>query len=431
MQRLLLWIARFAVNVYYRPARLGGVVPATGPVLLVGNHPNGLVDPVLLAAACKRPVRFLGKAPLFEMPVLGAVMRGLEALPVYRSQDDADTSLNERTFQAVFEALERGEVVCLFPEGRSHDEPTLQRLKTGVARMALGAGARSGFRLDVRVVPVGLVYRAKRRFRSQVAAWIGKPIGVRDLATVHEQSEREAVRVLTDRIAAGLAAVLLELDRWEDLPLLELAAQIVPRPGSALERQQVLARGLRYLRSRQRERIEALSDRIQAFRKRLRELGLAPEHLDVRYRPARVLRYAAKRAVQLVLGLPLALLGMLFWAPPYWLVPWIPRWLGATRDVHATIQILAGLVLFPLWALSVALGAWSALGPWIALLVFLAAFPLFLAALWFRDWRAETASDVIAFLRLARRTALRESLLHERAAIAAEIAAIESELALR
>src|SRR6185503_4225644 len=137
VQRLLFGLARRAVRLYYRVSSLGGAVPASGPVVLVGNHPNGLVDPVLVAGASPRVVRFLGKAPLFDMPLLGQVLRGLEALPVHRAQD-GDTRGNVETFAAVYAALARGEVVCLFPEGKSHDEPALQTLKTGAARMALG-----------------------------------------------------------------------------------------------------------------------------------------------------------------------------------------------------------------------------------------------------------------------------------------------------
>ncbi len=85
MQRLLLRLIGFCVRLYYRTNRFGNEVPDEGPVLLVANHPNGLIDPILIGQTTGRPVYILGKAPLFDMPVIGMLVRGMRALPVYRT----------------------------------------------------------------------------------------------------------------------------------------------------------------------------------------------------------------------------------------------------------------------------------------------------------------------------------------------------------
>ncbi|NOT31621.1 MAG: acyltransferase, partial [Planctomycetes bacterium] len=398
MQRLLLALARRAVRTYYRVNRLGGGVPESGPVILVANHPNGLVDPVLVAGVSVRVVRFLGKAPLFDMPILGQVMRGLQALPVYRAQDGADTRANERTFAAVFAALARGEVVCLFPEGKSHDEPALQTLKTGAARMALGAEARAGWSLGVRIVPVGLVYRAKPSFRSRVAVWSGDALDVRDLAELYARDERAAVHELTERINAGLSAVTLNLERWEDLPLLELAERILfSERAGRLERVQAFARALRTLRAREPARVDELGARIAAFGTRLERLGLEahdlPERLLLPYRSAAVARFVLRNVLLLFLALPLAALGTLIWILPHRLAGALPKRF-ATPDVLATARILAGTVFFSLWLGLLALAVGWRFGADMAAGLVLAAPLLGLAALAFRDWRAEVAREV-------------------------------------
>ena len=430
MQRLLLRLAAFAVGIYYRVRSLGAAVPADGPVILVGNHPNGLVDPVVLASTTTRPVRFLGKAPLFDMPVLGSVMRGLKALPVYRPKDGADTARNEETFGAVHDALRAGDLICLFPEGVSHNEPALQTLKTGAARMALGAEALCGFTLGVRIVPVGLVYRAKRRFRSEVATWVGTPIDVRDLADDWANDDREAVRRLTDRVAEGLGEVTLNLDGWEDFPVLELAERIFPADG-ALERVprlKAFADGLHRLRRADAATVDELTDRIACFGARLRRLGLAPNDLERRYVAGRVASFALRSLLVLVVGLPLALIGLGLWALPYFVVPRIARRADPSRDVHATVQILAGVVLFPAWLLALAGVALWQLGLAAGLAVLVLAPPLGLVALAFRDWRAETVDEVALFFRLGRLEPLRVRLRGERDAIVREIAALRERL---
>ncbi len=427
MQRWILRACGFAVDVFYRRRTLGAEVPDRGPVLLVGNHPNGLVDPVLLAGATRRPVRFLGKAPLFEMPGVGQILRGLRALPVYRSVDGDDTGRNEATFEAVYGALAAGDVVCLFPEGVSHSEPGLKSLKTGAARMALGAERRAGFALGVRVVPVGLVYRARRRFRSEVAVWIGAAIGARDLAQAYAADERGAVRALTERISAGLMEVTLGLDRWEDLPLLELAERIDAADGERLERLRAFAEGVRELRRRAPARVDDLARRIAAFRELLRRLDLEVEDLDLVYRPRTILAFVARGLVLLLLALPLGLLGIVLWFPPYRFVPWLVARLAPAREIHATTQILAGAVFFPLWALGLALATGIWLGWPYGLALALAAPGLGLAALGFLEWHRERRRDVATFLRLGLRRRLKAHLQRERDGLAAEIEALRAE----
>lgn len=432
LQRLLLALARRAVRLYYRVKHLGGPLPAQGPLLLVGNHPNGLVDPVLVAEASGRVVRFLGKAPLFEMPLLGSVLRGLAALPVYRAQDGADTAANEDTFAAVYAALARGEVVCLFPEGKSHDEPALQTLKTGAARMALGAEARADWTLCVRIAPVGLVYRAKPRFRSRVAVWTGAPFDVRDLRATYEQDPRAAVQALTERIAAGLRAVTLELERWEDLPLLELAERILfSTHAGRLERVQAFARALRTLRAHEPVRVDELGARIASFGERIARLGLEPhdlpERLELPYRPGPVVRFVLRNLLLLLVGLPLAAAGTIFWFLPYRLAAAIPA-RTATPDILATARILAAAVFFPPWLALAALAVGWRAGPAYALGVVLAGPALGLVALAFRDWRGAVVGEVRTFLRLASRRRLRSGLLAERAELAAELEGLQQSL---
>lgn len=78
----------------------GERVPRDGPVLLVANHPNSLLDPMLVAAAARRPVRFLAKAPLFTDKRVGWLMRAVGAIPVYRRSDDpAQMERNEEMFR--------------------------------------------------------------------------------------------------------------------------------------------------------------------------------------------------------------------------------------------------------------------------------------------------------------------------------------------
>jgi 1-acyl-sn-glycerol-3-phosphate acyltransferase len=348
-------LAGAAGRIFYRLDAAGGRVPRAGPALLVANHPNGLVDPVLVASAARRPVRFLGKAPLFEDWRIGWLMRGVGAIPVYRRQDDP-TALNRNVemFAAVEAALASGAAVALFPEGISHDAPALAPLRTGAARIALGAAAALGASFPV--IPVGIVLRQKETFRSEALVVIGGAIAWDDLAS-RGADDQAATRLLTDRIADGLRDVTLNLERWEDRPLVETAEAVYAvelgaddDPGERVERLRLASELLEQVRRDDAPAWASLERAVGRHCRALDRLGLTAEDLHVDLSTDAVLGWTLKR-LPLVL-LPVVLLaaaGAIVWWPPYRATGLAADALRPTRDVRATYKLFGGLVFHGLW----------------------------------------------------------------------------------
>ena len=132
-------LARLLVRVFFRSIEIedGENLPASGPVVLVANHTNGLVDGLLLLATLRRYPRFLGKSTLFGVPPLWPFLKLAGVIPVDRAIDAAAGDHNASAFATSHALLRQGGMVAVFPEGISHDETTLQPLKTGAARIAL------------------------------------------------------------------------------------------------------------------------------------------------------------------------------------------------------------------------------------------------------------------------------------------------------
>ena len=422
-----------ALRLFYKVALTGSAARLDGPVMYVGNHPNALIDPALVFVLTPRHVTFLAKAPLFKLPVLGQLLRGIDALPVYRKQDNPSLmQQNEGTLDAAAQALVQGRAITLFPEGKSHSDPQLAELKTGAARIALKA-VRQG--APVKVVPVGLTYEEKHLFRSEVLIDVGEPIDAAAFVAKDEAGEVASARALTEAIAGGLRKVTLNLEAWEDLPLLRTAESLYAlKVGSAAkdpDRLRRFARGAQLLRAEQPERYDRMRADLLGFRRRI-SLGSAdPSDLTLAYRPAQVASFVLRNLAMLLIGLPLAALGfVLFWLP-YQIPSWVTDASKPELDTQATLKFLAALVVAPLWLVVLFVAfAWK-LGPLAGLLAVVLAAPLALFTRWFVEHWKSALRDIRVFFTLGSRVRLKGLLLSEGERLATELEQLATELGPR
>jgi len=420
----------FAIRLFYRVRVSRSAPEPEGPLIYVGNHPNSLIDPALLFVISRRPVTFLAKAPLFRVPGLAQVLKGLGALPVYRKQDDPGLmAKNEATFEVAVEALVAGKALTVFPEGRSHSEPALGELKTGAARIALRAASRGA---AVKIVPVGLTYAEKSRFRSEVAIEVGPVLEIQPPLSSTPDGDREWVRKTTEEIAAALERVTLNLESWEDLPLIAIAEELyalrVGEKSANPERLRGFARGLRLFRSEQPKRFEEIRAQLMAFRHRLQLSRASPRDLRLRYHRAAVYAFALRNLAVLVIGLPLAALGIVIFAVPFSIPRWLTRALDLEEDVRATSKFLASLIVAPLWMGLVSGLVWKWLGWKWGLLALLLLLPLALFTRYFVERHAEVLRDAKVFFALANRAKLKARLLIEGERLSAQVQSIATEL---
>lgn len=419
-------LARAASHVYYRLTVAGGSLPRDGPLLIVANHPNSLVDPVLVQAAATRPVRFLAKAPLFTDLKVGWLVRGAGAIPVHRASDDpSQMGRNEDTFRAVRAALAAGDAVGIFPEGKSHSEPALAPLRTGAARIALGVGRAFP------IVPVGLVLREKGKFRSDALALVGAAVEWDDLAA-RGPDDAEAVRDLTSRIDAALRRVTLNLERWEDQPLAVCAVRIweaersaAPQPAERVSRLEVTTRVLAAIRERDDAAALALAEEVRGHCRRLRRLNLRPSDLRADTGLERGLSWSARRVpVLLPLAAVVALAGFLLFVIPFHATRQVAALFRTDEDERSTYKLLSGIVLYTLWVLGLTFAAGIAWGPLGGLATLTGAPLVGMAGLlvrerWRGDWR-----DARRFLLLRSRRALARQLAERQHGLAARLHAL-------
>lgn len=427
----------WAVNRFYEVGRVGQAIPE-GPALVIANHPNSLMDGLIVMKIAGRPVRPLARAPLFQEALMGHMLRGLGALPVYRPQDfPGETSRNEDTFRAATAALLRREAVLIFPEGLSHSEAHLVRMKTGAARIAFEAEEAADWQLGLRIVPVGLTYHRKHAIRGKVAASVGRSFEVARWREMRQEDAWGAVESLTNAMREALEKVTLNLPTQEDRALLEAAETLYAaekgltgaraRQGLAprLPRLRRFAEGLAWLHIADPELYEKLGASVRAYQEHLALLGVREGEVPEHFRPLGVVRYVVVQGLALVVGLPLAVLGTIVWYLPYK----SPRVsLGMYRPPYeavASLKLATALITFPAtYALYLAAAWWIAGLP--ALVPVAVVLPVTgLVALRWRDrWRM-VREDTRVFWRSIRMRALREQLVTRRQELVAEFEAVE------
>ncbi len=363
MDGVVRFVARLLLAIFYRSIEVVGAekIPEAGPLLLVANHGNALVDPALVVAEAPRMPRFLAKHVLFRHPLVRPFLWAAAAIPVYRRQDGVDPRANLGTFARCHDELAAGGVIALFPEGISHHEPRLQPLKTGAARIALEAETERG-PLGIRIVPIGLVFEEKERFRSRALIVVGDPFSIEAEAAAAKASTsaaRDAARGLTARIAAALGVVTINTTTWEEQRLAGRASEII---GSVDDKERVESMGRDFalrkevldtyatLRERDPGRAEHLRARLEQYEKSLRDHGFRDDQLGPR-ESSFLVRYAIPQVLLLALWAPLALVGSAVNVLPYQFVGRVAARVEDTPDQPATHKVMAGLVLFPLcWA---------------------------------------------------------------------------------
>ena len=213
-------VLSFGLDLYFVDIQKHGTenVPKWGPVIFAANHPNSIMDTMILGFCSDRQVHYMARSGLFEYMPLKFIFDRCGVIPIYRSQDGTDKSKNTSSFEAAYELLEDGKVLGIFPEGRNSQEWRLLDIKTGTARIALGAEARNDFDLGVRVVPVGLNYQDRDRFLTSVLLRFGEPIDIRKWKEQYAGDDREAVRDLTRTIQEGIESQTLHVENaviWE------------------------------------------------------------------------------------------------------------------------------------------------------------------------------------------------------------------------
>ncbi len=429
LHRLIRFVVFNLVRLFYPRLDVQGLenLPANAPVIFVLNHPNGLLDPLVLMLGLGRPAAFLAKSTLFGNPVGKTLCEAFGALPVFRRQDDGlrggptgdAAERNEMTFARCRALLHTGGAMALFPEGTTHSDPQLRQLRSGAARIALSAEAEYDWSLGVQLVPVGLWYESKIHFRTSVLLVIGQPFALTGYAAGYAADAHQAVDTVTEQIDAGLDNVVLQAENADLLAAVPvLAAWIAPEGGGLTMAQQhewtgKLLSAYERLRATDPARLDAIAQEARQYAATLQTLGIDnPWTLELAaVKPGQLSRLILRLGV----GFPFALAGLVLSYIPYRLAGPLAIYAVGPHDTQtSTLKLILGSVFVLIaWMIEAIVVDQLFGGGW-GVLLFVAAPPLaYIALRWGEDWRKLREVVSSRWLRL-RRGELVQSLVAQR-----------------
>jgi len=377
--RILRWLSRTSVRLFFRRIEVEGLenVPGSGPVLLVPNHPNAIVDALVVVMHLKRPISVTAKSTLADFFLMRQVIKSTNVILFHRKKDMAMGADPSRNVEAIAECrrrLEQGEAILIFPEGQSHSDPGLRPLRSGAARIALDYLQSDGTAGNLAIIPVGLHFPEKDRFRSDVWIRFGKPL---DPRMWREENPEAGPIELTAEIENRIRKLTLNFEHRPDSVLLMWAAEILEtgaapparlglekhRVSRRLKLVQLLNEGYRQLKEDQADDIARLRKRVRSYRLELRSLGIKPSEVYLRMPAWRVARFVARELVILVVGMPIAGWGILNHIIPVVIIRMLAATFSVEKDKWASNVVLPTAVIIPFFYAIQITAAWLFLNP--------------------------------------------------------------------
>ena len=364
LQKLLKIIFTIALKIFFKEYKVINKtgIPTEGPLIVVGNHPSTFMDPIIVASLLKQDVHFIAAGTFFSSKLKNWFMRNIgQSIPVHRRQDNPEMLKgNDAIFEQVFQFLEGKGTLIIFPEGTSIHERKLRDIKTGAARMALGAEARNDFKLGVKILSIGINYSHAPSFRSDVWINIEEVIHVSDFKEAHQKNDREAVNLLSNKIKEKLEKNIIItndenedefIKNVEDIYKNELISALDLDPSiHSFNLTKGIQEAVHHFEDLDKKWLEKLKEKVANYSHQLNSHKLEDRFLAKDKKEGKnIFRDSILRIFFLVLAAPLFIYGLLTNYIPYRLPKFIAKLLTKSDSYVGPIKMTSGIFLFPIF----------------------------------------------------------------------------------
>lgn len=360
LYKLLHTLFRITNRFYFKSLQVKGKenIPKEGPVFFVANHPGAFMDPIVIATAIKRPVFFLAKGILFQSKLMQWLLPKFNMVPIYRSHETPDqTDKNKEVFSVCHQHLAKGGSILAFPEGVSLTDRKIKKIKTGTARICLGAETENNYELDIKIIPIGLNYSDPHSFQSDLFINIDEPIDVSDYYALQKEDPFKAAHALTDEIRKRIEKQVVAI---EDASTDELVAHIELIYKSQLlkdlghspkEKEQdfnttkAISESVHYFIEEDPIRVEKIKADIQSYLQNLERLSLNDQLIN-KVRTSTPLFSGMFSLFYMLLGFPFFIFGFVNNYLPFKIPGWLAGVISKQKEFYGAISLSAGTFTF-------------------------------------------------------------------------------------
>lgn len=187
-------LARVVFRIYFKSITIKNKenIPLNTPTLVAPNHPNTMIDPVMMASIMPGWIHFLANYGLFKHPISKFLMtKVFFSIPVKRPKDVAPGEIinNLSTIKNCSKVLGNGGTIFMGPEATSYTYRRVRPLKDGIARIALTAAKSQRFKSNLVILPIGTNYSDPTLFRSEIILQVGEPIYLDDFKDDYKKNK--------------------------------------------------------------------------------------------------------------------------------------------------------------------------------------------------------------------------------------------------
>jgi len=319
-----------------------------GPLILISNHPNTLIDPLFVASSFHRRLSFLANASLFKNRFLGLLLSLFYCIRIERKQDNGGQTVNnEKAFEQANRHLKAGGAIYIAPEGTSIKGKKLLPFKTGTARIAKSAFMGLDKGQDLHILPVGLTYRNPSFFGTEVAIMVGKPISIRKNWNLISSNGFEGIRKFTQLLEDTIKNLIIHCDSENEEVLLDRLIEMESNSkklevGKWYVKAKRWSSVIKMLKEKSPEKFIDLNQKVEAYFTQCKNWGVSDYAVAKKHQRGLIVS-----SIVLAFGFPFFLVGLINHLIPVGLLVWISRNYNKYVEYEATIQLVGGIILAP------------------------------------------------------------------------------------